>query len=73
MRENPQRLRRLGPPEADDLAFAFRMKNIFRVVRREEFDMALARVARERGVANPGAVEKAGAENCVATSFVNQR
>ena len=35
----------------DDLAFAFRMKNIFRVVRREEFDTALARVARERGVA----------------------
>jgi len=34
----------------DDLAFTFRMPNIFRVVRREEFDAALAHVARERGV-----------------------
>ena len=34
----------------DDLAFTFRMKNIFRVVRREEFDAALAGCARERGV-----------------------
>jgi flavin-dependent dehydrogenase len=33
-----------------DLAFTFRMKNIFRVVRREEFDAALARCVRERGV-----------------------
>ncbi|MCI0477878.1 MAG: FAD-binding protein, partial [Anaerolineales bacterium] len=35
----------------DDLAFTFRMRNIFRVVRREEFDAALARCVRERGVA----------------------
>lgn len=34
-----------------DLAFTFRMKNIFRVVCREEFDAALARCVRERGVA----------------------
>lgn len=35
----------------DDLAFTFRMPNIFRVVRREEFDTALAQRARERGIA----------------------
>ncbi len=33
-----------------DLEFTFRMQNVFRVVRREEFDAALARCARERGV-----------------------
>ena len=34
----------------DDLSFTFRMENIFRVVRREEFDTALVRVVRERGI-----------------------
>lgn len=34
----------------DDLDFTFRMQNVFRVVRREEFDAELAHVARERGV-----------------------
>jgi flavin-dependent dehydrogenase len=34
----------------DDLAFTFRWKNIFRVVRREEFDAALARCVQERGI-----------------------
>ena len=34
----------------DDLQFTFRMRNVFRVVRREEFDTALVRVARERGI-----------------------
>jgi flavin-dependent dehydrogenase len=34
-----------------DLHLTFRMQNIFRVVRREEFDAALMRVARERGIA----------------------
>ena len=34
-----------------DLSFTFRWKNVFRVVRREEFDAALAQMARERGVA----------------------
>lgn len=34
----------------DDLSFTFHWKNIFRVVRREEFDAALARMARERGI-----------------------
>lgn len=33
-----------------DLQFTFRRQNIFRVVRREEFDAALVRVARERGI-----------------------
>ena len=33
----------------DDVEFTFRMQNIFRVVRREEFDAALAQRARERG------------------------
>lgn len=33
-----------------DLHFTFRMQNIFRVVRREEFDTALVRAARERGI-----------------------
>ncbi|MDE3090990.1 MAG: FAD-dependent monooxygenase [Chloroflexota bacterium] len=33
-----------------DVEFTFRMRNIFRVVRREEFDTALAQRARERGV-----------------------
>jgi len=33
-----------------DLSFTFRQHNIFRVVRREEFDAALMRIARERGV-----------------------
>ncbi|MBI5029412.1 MAG: FAD-dependent monooxygenase [Chloroflexi bacterium] len=33
-----------------DLAFTFRMQNVFRVVRREEFDAALACSARERGI-----------------------
>lgn len=32
------------------LHFTFRRQNIFRVVRREEFDHALVRVARERGI-----------------------
>lgn len=35
----------------DNLAFTFRMKNIFRVVSREEFDAALARKVHERGIA----------------------
>jgi geranylgeranyl reductase family protein len=34
----------------DDLQFTFRMRNLFRVVRREEFDAALAQCVRERGV-----------------------
>lgn len=34
----------------EDLQFTFRMRNLFRVVRREEFDAALAQCARERGV-----------------------
>lgn len=34
----------------DDLAFTFRMKNVFRVVQREEFDAALAREVRARGI-----------------------
>ncbi len=33
-----------------DLSFTFHWRNIFRVVRREEFDAALARCARARGV-----------------------
>ncbi|HEX7593925.1 MAG TPA: FAD-dependent monooxygenase, partial [Anaerolineae bacterium] len=33
-----------------DLEFTFRMQNVFRIVRREEFDAALAQCARERGV-----------------------
>lgn len=34
----------------EDIAFTIRWRNIFRVVRREEFDTALAKCARERGV-----------------------
>ena len=34
----------------NDASFTFRQRNIFRVVCREEFDVALMRVARERGV-----------------------
>jgi flavin-dependent dehydrogenase len=34
----------------EDVEFTFRMQNIFRVVRREEFDAALAQRARERGI-----------------------
>jgi flavin-dependent dehydrogenase len=34
----------------DDLHFTFRWRNIFRTVRREEFDAALVRCVRERGV-----------------------
>ena len=34
----------------EDLNFTFRMQNIFRTVRREEFDAALVRWVRERGV-----------------------
>ncbi len=33
-----------------DLHFTFRMPNVFRVVRREEFDAALVQAARERGI-----------------------
>jgi flavin-dependent dehydrogenase len=33
-----------------DLHFTFHMRNIFRTVRREEFDTALVRAARERGI-----------------------
>ncbi|MBI5303296.1 MAG: FAD-dependent monooxygenase [Chloroflexi bacterium] len=34
----------------DDLRFTFHQRDIFRVVRREEFDMALTRIARTRGI-----------------------
>lgn len=34
----------------EDIDFTFRWKNLFRVVRREEFDTELARQARDRGV-----------------------